>query len=142
MTPDVNVLVAAFRDDHPHHASALACLESAVEARQQGQRLVMLPMVASGFLRLVTHPRVFLEPTPVDQAVAFLETMLTQPGVEMLQVGQEWPAASEMCVERQAVGNDVPDVWIAAAVKYHREHLVTFDRGFRRYLRPRELTVL
>ena len=32
----------------------------------------MPPMVGAGFLRLVTHPRVFVEPTPLAGAQAFL----------------------------------------------------------------------
>ena len=32
MTPDVNVLVAAFRADHPHHTTARVWLEQAVAA--------------------------------------------------------------------------------------------------------------
>jgi predicted nucleic acid-binding protein len=28
MTPDVNVLLAAFRSDHPHHVVALACVRA------------------------------------------------------------------------------------------------------------------
>ena len=64
MTPDVNVLVAASRSDHPHHQSAITWLEAALTNCSRGERLRLLPMVAAGFLRLVTHPRVFVEPTP------------------------------------------------------------------------------
>jgi len=63
MTPDVNILVAASRLDHPHHEPARAWLEDALAKSAEGHSLAVLPMVASGFLRLVTHPRVFVEPT-------------------------------------------------------------------------------
>ena len=36
MTPDVNVLVAASRADHPHHAMARTWLEAAVQAAGAG----------------------------------------------------------------------------------------------------------
>jgi predicted nucleic acid-binding protein len=68
MTPDVNVLVAASRSDHPHHQSAITWLEAALTNCSRGERLRLLPMVAAGFLRLVTHPRVFVEPTPLAAA--------------------------------------------------------------------------
>ena len=68
MTPDVNVLVAASRSDHPHHPVAIRWLDDALDACALGQGLALLPMVAAGFLRLVTHPRVFVEPTPLAGA--------------------------------------------------------------------------
>jgi hypothetical protein len=39
-------------------------------------------------------------------------------------------------------GNFVTDAWIAAATEALSEHLVTFDRDFRRLLSDRDLTVL
>jgi hypothetical protein len=42
MTPDVNVLVAASRRDHPHHAVARAWLEEAVNACGAGAAFTLL----------------------------------------------------------------------------------------------------
>ena len=89
MTPDVNILVAASRQDHPHHTSALAWLEQAIANSESGPALALLPMVATGFLRLVTHPRVFVTPTPLEDAQAFLDAVLLAPGVSMLSLGDE-----------------------------------------------------
>ncbi|WP_297472677.1 hypothetical protein [Ferrovum sp.] len=58
MTPDVNILVAACRQDHPHHERALDWLEEAI-ASSSGRSLVNLPMAVSGFLRLVTFDKDF-----------------------------------------------------------------------------------
>lgn len=142
MTPDVNVLLAASRSDHPHHGKALGWLETALDACEQGQTLVILPMVASGFLRLATHPKVFSRPTPLTAALAFLNAVLKSPGVEMPVLGPEWPLFERLCAEQNLTGNDIPDVWIAAAVRTGHEHLVTFDRGFKRLLGAGELTIL
>lgn len=142
MTPDVNVLLAASRSDHPHHVPALAWLDEALGRCAAGQTLVVLPMVGTGFLRLATHPRVFVEPTPMAAALSFLDGLLREPGVEMPQLGPEWPESERLCDAYALTGNDVADAWTAAAARANREHLVTFDRGFRRWLGPRELTVL
>ena len=48
-------------------------------------------MVTAGFLRLVTHPRVFVEPTPSEAAHTFLGALLQAEGVELLTLGKEWP---------------------------------------------------
>ena len=71
MTPDINVLVAASRTDHPHHAMARDWLDAAIGACESGGSIELLPMVAAGFLRLVTNTRVFPDPSPTKQAIGF-----------------------------------------------------------------------
>lgn len=142
MTPDVNVLVAASRQDHPHHVPASAWLEAALDASAAGRPLAILPMVASGFLRLVTHPRVFADPTPIENAQAFLRAVLDSPGVGLLSLGDEWPLFEHLCAKHSLSGNAIPDAWIAAAAQSHHVHLVTFDKGFRRLMKASLVTVL
>lgn len=142
MTPDVNVLVAAFRADHPHHAVARVWLGQAVAAAGSGASFSVMPMVTASFLRLVTSPRIFQQPTPIDDAVAFIDALLSAPGVRLNSEGAEWPHLRSLCVERKLSGNDLPDAWLAACVMQHGEHLVTFDRDFRKLLSRGQLTVL
>ena len=92
MTPDVNVLVAAFRRDHQHNAVALQWLGDARVACAEGRTsLTLLPMVIVGFLRLVTNRRVFIEPDSIEDAVTFVDALLDSPGVELQPCGEEWP---------------------------------------------------
>lgn len=142
MTPDVNILVAASRQDHPHHEKARCWLEEAMTSSASGRSLVILPMVASGFLRLVTHPKVFIEPTPINAALAFMRAILDSPGVILLSLGKEWPEFERLCAEGSLTGNAIPDAWIAAAARINHLHLVTFDKGFRKLLKPSTVTVL
>ncbi|MDP2751534.1 MAG: PIN domain-containing protein [Rhodocyclaceae bacterium] len=142
MTPDVNVLVAASRQDHPHHLPARVWLDAALDAKEPWRPLAILPMVASGFLRLVTHPKVFVEPTTIEAAQTFLRAVLDVPGVVLLPLGNEWSLFEYLCVREGLVGNEIPDAWIAAAAQFNNEHLVTFDKGFRRFMKPNEVTVL
>ena len=142
MTPDVNILVAASRDDHPHHRPALTWLEDSLTHSRDGGSLVILPMVASGLLRLVTHPKVFIAPTPIDAALAFLRAVLDSPGVSLLSLGREWPAFELLCSQHGLAGNAIPDAWVAAAAQSYHLHLVTFDKGFRKLLKPSMVTVL
>jgi toxin-antitoxin system PIN domain toxin len=142
MTPDINVLVAASRADHAHHRSAFTWLSAAVEACARGDGIEILPMVAAGFLRLVTNPKVFVEPTPAAAAVDFLESLLTVPGVEVAEIGREWPALKSLVIQHRLTANAIPDAWIASAAKTLGVRLVTFDRGFKRWMSRSELTVL
>lgn len=79
MTPDVNVLVAASRGDHPHHAVARAWLEQSLAASASGAAFTLMPMVLASFLRLVTSPKIFKLPTPVNEAVAFVDALYRFP---------------------------------------------------------------
>jgi toxin-antitoxin system PIN domain toxin len=142
MTPDVNVLIAASRSDHPHHKTAYACLDVAAAACADGASLKLMPMVVAGFLRLVTNSKIFRHPTPVEEAVGFLDALLAVPGVEMPALGPEWPMLRQLCIDKNLTANDVPDAWLAAAVIQLGEHLVTFDADFRKLLRRTQLTVL
>ena len=47
-----------------------------------------------------------------------------------------------LCEHHRLTGNDIPDAWIAAAVLAHHDHLVSFDKGFRRFLKANEFTLL
>ena len=140
MTPDVNVLLAAARPDHTHHRSARAWL-STLDAG--GQALLIFPMVAASFIRLVINPRVFPHAATPRDALAFIDDLLAAPAAQMPRVGNEWPTFRTMCLAAEPLKpNDVPDVWLAASVRSAGDHLVTFDTGFRRLLKRSELTIL
>ena len=142
MTPDVNVLVAASRTDHPHHAVARDWLEEAVSASGAGAALTLMPMVLASFLRLVTSPKVFQLATPIEDAVAFVDALLASPGVQLASLGPEWSKLRQLCLDKQLGGNDVPDAWLSAAVAHMGEHLVSFDRDFRKLLARGQFTLL
>lgn len=142
MTPDVNVLVAASRSDHPHHDVAYGWLAKAAAGTARGAPLTLLPVAAVGFVRVVTQKRIFAVPTPTPEAIAFIRALLDDHGAAMAGGGGEWPGFARLCDEHDLAGSDVTDAWIAASVRAHHEHLVTFDRGFRRFLERSELTLL
>ena len=109
MTPDVNVLLAASRADHPHHQTARDWLTGALDDATRGAPLTLQPMVIASFLRLATHPRIFIEPTPIEAALHFVDALLSAPVVRQPGLGAEWPQLRELCTEKQLHGNDLPD---------------------------------
>jgi uncharacterized protein len=142
MTPDVNVLVAASRADHPHHEVAREWLENSLGNSGTGAAFTLMPMVLASFLRLVTSPKIFSVPTPVEDAVAFIDALLDTPGVQLAQLGPEWSRLRQLCLAKSLRGNDIPDAWLSSAVVQVGEHLVTFDRDFRRLLTRGQFTLL
>jgi predicted nucleic acid-binding protein len=74
--------------------------------------------------------------------VAFVDALLAAPGVHLAPLGPEWPRLRQLCIEKQLKGNDVPDAWLAAATIHLSEHLVSFDRDFRKLIRRSHFTLL
>lgn len=142
MTPDVNVLVAASRTDHPHHAVARVWLEQALRSADTDAALTLMPMVLASFLRLVTSAKIFQLATPIEDAAAFVDALLASPGVRIASLGPEWSKLRQLCLDKQLGGNDLPDAWLAAAVAHLGEHLVSFDRDFRKLLARGQFTLL
>ena len=142
MTPDVNVLVAAARSDHPHHPVARAWLEETLAQAEAGTVCTLMPMVLASFLRLVTSPKVFNRPTPIDEAVRFIDALMSLAGVQLVELGPEWKRLRQLCLDKKLSGNDLPDAWLVAAVAQRGEHLVSFDRDFRKLLGRGQFTLL
>ena len=99
MTPDVIVLVAASRSDHPHHGIGRRWLEQAAAAAASGSTLILMPMVIASVLRLVSSPKIFRQPTPVEDAVAFVDALLAAQAVHFAPLGPEWPRLRQLCIE-------------------------------------------
>lgn len=99
-------------------------------------------MVVAGFLRLATNAKIFVKPTPMEDAVKFIDALLIMPVVEMPTLGIEWPMMRQLCISKKLAANDVPDAWLAAAVIQLGDHLVTFDTDFKKLLGRTQLTVL
>jgi len=80
--------------------------------------------------------------TPTQDAVAFVDALLASPGVQLAPLGPEWSTLRQLCLDKTLSGNDLPDAWLAAAVAHRGEHLVTFDRDFRKLLTRSQVTLL
>ena len=143
MTPDVNVLVSAYRPDHPHHLPARHWLDDTVRQAANGRAsLQLLGMVVTGFVRITTHPKIFHEIDPLQDVTDFLDSLLSCAGVQFQGHGPVWPYFKELCLTQQVRGNLVCDAWIAATVMQCGETLCTFDRDFTRLLPSNQLILL
>lgn len=89
-----------------------------------------------------TSPKVFRLPTPIEDAVAFVDALLASPGVHLATSGTEWSKWRQLRIDRQLTGNDLPDAWLAAAVSCLGEHLESFDRDFRKLPTRSQFTLL
>jgi len=130
---DVNVLVHAYREDAPRHGRLRAWLEGLVYS---DSAFGVSDLVLSGFLRVVTHPRIFAPPTPLGQALEFAEALRSQPNCFVLAPGdRHWSIFTRLCRAADARGNLVADAYLAALAIESGSELLTTDRDFARFER-------
>ena len=128
---DVNILVQAHRKDADQHTAISKWL---VESLSQPVGIAVSELVLSSTLRIITHPRVFKEPTPLNEAIDFLEDFRSRPNTHILIPGENhWSLFVELCRKADAKGNLVPDAYHAALALEYGCEWVSLDRGFRRY---------
>lgn len=128
---DVNILVTAFRDDAPGHK---VCRDLVVEMLGGPLPYGVSDVVLSGFLRVVTHPRVFDPPAPIEEALAFADVYRTSPGAVPIAPGpRHWSIFSRLCTSARARGNLVPDAYLAALALESGCEWITADRDFGRF---------
>ncbi len=128
---DVNVLVHAFREDAPRHAALRPWLEGVINSDSS---FGFSDLVLSGFLRIVTHPKVFTPPTPLAPALDFAEAVRSQPNCISISPGERhWSIFTRLCRECETRGNLIPDAFLAALAIESGSELITTDRDFSRF---------
>lgn len=129
---DVNILVYAHRADQAHHEVYRAGLETRVGS---GVPFGISPLVAVGFVRVVTHPQFPNGPTPLPQALAVIDSLVTQPGCRWVLPGtRHWDMVAELCRLCGCRGKQVADAQHAALAIEHACTWVTRDTDFRAFV--------
>ena len=128
---DVNVLVYAFRADAPGHAAYRAWLRAQLDA---DANYGVADAVLSGFVRIATHPRVFVAPSTTDEAFAFCAAVRERPNAVAVVPGpRHWEVFRRLCLAAGARGNHVPDAWHAALAIESGCEWITADRDYARF---------
>ena len=133
LMPDVNVVVYAHRRDEAIHEAYRQWLEELVSGPEP---FALSILVAVGFLRIVTNPRIFAAPTPLPVALATVETLRSRPNCRLLLPGpRHWSLVHRLCCEADARGKMVADAQHAALALEHGCELVSRDPDFERFAR-------
>ena len=128
---DVNVLVYAHRTDTADHARYRQWLESAINSEAA---YGLSDLVLSGFMRVVTHPRVFEVPSTLSDASTFVMQLRDLPNRVSIGPGpHHWEIFSRLCETAGAKGNLIADANLAAIAIENGCEWITTDRDFSRF---------
>lgn len=128
---DTNVLIYAHRRGSPRHLEYRQWLESVVSS---GDPFAVPGWVGSGFIRIVTNPRIFPDPTDLPTAVRFLDSLRESGShVEIGPGKAHWGIFVELCLAAEAKGDLVTDAYLASLALENGAELVTTDRDFARF---------
>ena len=129
--PDLNVLIYAHRADCERHDEYRRWLEALWAG---GESYGVSDLVLSGCLRVLTHPRVFDPPSPLDKAVRFVAQVRGHANaVKLIPGPRHWDLFCELCRKADARGNLVPDAYLAALAIESGSEWITTDKGFARF---------
>jgi toxin-antitoxin system PIN domain toxin len=129
---DTNVLIYAEMTTSRHHAAARRVLRELAEDLRPWA--IPWPCVYE-FLRVVTHPRVYHPPAPLEVALADLRAILASPSLVLLgETARHAEVMAGVLEASGAAGNLVHDAHIAALCLEHGvSELLTGDRDFARF---------
>ena len=128
---DVNILVYAHREDTTDHSAYRDWVEDTING---GSAYGVSELVLSGFIRVVTHPKVFEQPTPLAVALDFVTQIRSQPQAVPVRPGpRHWTIFEQLLRASNATGNLVPDAYHAALAIESGCEWITTDKGFLRF---------
>lgn len=132
LLPDVNVLVYAHVEDStPEHGEYAAWVTRMATGPEP---FALSVLVLSGFVRVVTNPRVFQPPSSLDMALAFVASLVERPTARIVGPGPDHLEIFErMCRESEATGKLVADAQHAAVAVEHGCTMVSTDSDFSRF---------
>lgn len=124
IVPDLNLLIYAYNLGAPHHADARRWWEEVMNQQEP----VGLPLaVATGFIRLMTHPKVIQPPMPLTDAVEIVKSWVNAPNVALLQATpRHWDELARI----GWTGPALSDAHLAALAIEHDGTLHTNDTDF------------
>jgi toxin-antitoxin system PIN domain toxin len=129
---DSNLLVYAHREDSPWHDIAYARIAELAEGRAPWA--IPWPCIHE-FLAIVTHPRIYSPPTPLENAIDQIEAWLESPTLVVLSESADyWPLLRATLLTGRVSGPQVHDARIVTVCQQHGvSELWSADRDFGRF---------
>ena len=129
---DTNILVYAHREDSPFHDAASKRISELAEG---GATWAIPWPCIHEFLAVVTHPRIYAPPTPLERALEQMDAWLESPTLVLLAESVDhWGTLRALILGGHVVGPRVHDARVAALCRNHGvRQLWSADRDFNRF---------
>ena len=128
---DANLLIYAYDPDSAQHEASRRWLESVLSGSEH-VRFAWVTLWA--FIRIVTNPRVFIDPMTPAEAHAAVASWLAQPNADIAEPElRHLDLLGELLRDGQAGAALVMDAALAAIAVEHGATLYTTDRDFSRF---------
>jgi toxin-antitoxin system PIN domain toxin len=126
---DTNILVYAHREDADWHERAATAIAGLAESAREWA--IPWPCLHE-FLAIVTHPRIFRTPTPLELAVGQLDAWLESPSLVVLSENEHYvDSFREIVLSSRVTGPRVHDARVAALCLSHGiNEIWSADRDF------------
>lgn len=128
---DTNILVYAHRRESSFNEKAKKILSELAEAEQAWA--IPWPCLHE-FIGVVTHAKIYVPPTPLEQTIEQVECWLESPHLHF--IGEEndyWPVLKSVVENAKIVGPKIHDAKIAAiCIQNNVKVLYSTDRDFSR----------
>jgi toxin-antitoxin system PIN domain toxin len=134
---DTNILVYAHREDSSWHEKAVNVVRELAEGRTAWA--IPWPCLHE-FLAIVTHPRIYAPPTPLEKAIDQVGAWLESPRLVLISEAHDYWAVLRRSIESGRVGGPkIHDARVAALCQHHGVRVLwSADRDFSRF---KELSV-
>lgn len=128
---DVNVLIYGHRPDARDHVKYRRWLEGVMDS---GEIFGISEMVLSGFVRIVTHPRIYPDPTPIEDALRYAWELRQHDTCAVVAPGaRHWEIFDNLCRSAGVKGALVTDAYFAALAIESGTEWITTDRDYARF---------
>lgn len=129
---DTNILVYAHREESPFHEKAVACVTELAEGRAPWA--IPWPCIHE-FFSIITHPRIYNPPSPIERAVDQLDAWFESPTLVLLSESMaHWSILSSIVSSAQISGPMIHDARIAVICMQNGvTELLSADRDFGRF---------
>jgi toxin-antitoxin system PIN domain toxin len=129
---DTNILVHTVNDESAEQERCVAALADVL----RGTGLALTWPVVYEFLRVVTHPGIFLRPLSFAQAWSVVTALLSSRACALLEETEHHAAVIEQCAAEapRLSGNRVHDFHLAVLMREHGvTEILTLDTDFRAF---------
>lgn len=128
---DANIILYAEDRLSKHHEVARAWWDGQLSGVED---VCLCWQTLTGFLRIVTNPRILARPLSRDAAATRIERWLAQPCVRIVsETRGHWTILAKLLAEADATANLVPDANLAAIAVGNGCRLCSSDRDFSRF---------